>query len=494
MRFERLRYGLLAPLAATVLAVMPAPAAAELLPWVAGDLPWLADPLGAADKIKPYVTNARLKPASCPSIPNKGHVYTLEEAVVLSLCNNPDTKAAYLALVQQANSYVQNYSSYFPDVTATASWSKNTFFSPNSNSIGRDSGVSAEVTLYDFGQRELSIDAAEQTLIAAGYGYDSTLQGIIAAALNGYYSLLTSQNGVAVAEESERFAKASFDAAKLRHDIGQVALADELQAKSSYSQAILATQQAHNQLAQDKATLARLMGLPPEETVEVAELNDNALVVEPLGEQLPQLLAKAQEKRVDLIAQRAQVEAAKTSLRKTQRENLATVSAGVNADLDRAGIFTRGTTRSHSIGLSVSIPIFNGFNQTYNEQSAKAAVEAEQEALAQTELNVSQDVWNAWHNYQTSQKSWDTSLDLLDSATEFKDVALGRYKEGVGTILDVLSAQSQYRSALQSQLQARYNLLTTRIDLVRAVGVLGLDTMHPESTVQLSSEPNPMTP
>src|SRR5690606_19731395 len=145
---------------------------------------------------------------------------TLEQVVVLSLCNNPNSKLAYLSLVQQANSAAQSYSSYFPQVSAAASWSRNTFFSPNSSSISRGSGISAQMTIYDFGQRELSVDIAEQTLVAAGYSYDSTLQGIIAAALQGYYRLLTSQDGVLVAEESQRFAEASYEAASLRHEIG----------------------------------------------------------------------------------------------------------------------------------------------------------------------------------------------------------------------------------------------------------------------------------
>lgn len=46
-------------------------------------------------------------------------------------------------------------------------------------------------------------------------------------------------------------------------------------------------------------------------------------------------------------------------------------------------------------------------------------------------------------------------------------------------MLDVLNAQTQYKSALQTQLQTRLNLLTSRINLVRAVGVLDLETMKP---------------
>lgn len=456
---------------------------------VEGLLPW-ADPLGTGYAIAPYTKNERLKPASCPSIPaTLERKLTMGEVVVFSLCNNPDTRTAYISLLSQAATYGTSYSSYFPTVTATANLGRSNIFSPNSKTITRSSGVSGEWTLFDFGQRELGVEAAEYTLMAAGHSYHSTLQGAIANALKGYYTLLRSQNGVTAAEESEKFAQASYEAAKLKHEIGQVALADELQAKGAYSQAQLATQTAKNQLSLDKAALARLIGLSPDETLEVEELDDHTLTLEPFGGRLPQLLEKAQAERIDLKAERASVEGARTSLKQTRRSNLATVTATAGAGVDQESLLHGGSSRSQTVGVAVSVPIFTGFLNTYNERVAEAAVETAQESLNAAELGVMQDVWNSWHNYQTSQQSWDTSLDLLDSSTALKDVALGRYKEGIGTILDVLNAQSQYSSALQSQLNARYNLLTTRIDLVRAVGVLDLETMRPEATVALPESP-----
>lgn len=456
-------------------------------------LPWLSDPLNAEGKIAPYVTNSKLKPVSCPAIPDiSRHPLTLQEVVTVSLCNNPDTRTAYLSLLSQADSYAQSYADYFPTITASATAERDKTFSPNSKSISRVSGISASMTIYDFGQRELGVELAELTLLTAGHSYHATLQSAISAAVFGYYNLLTAQKSVVVAEESENFAKASFEAANLRYEVGQVALADKLQAKSSYSGAKLSTQQAYNQLAQSKAAVARLMGLSPDESISVAELDDNTLALEPFGGKFAELVANAKENRVDLIAQRTAVESAKTSLKKTERANLATLSAGVSAGTSEDGIFRGSTAHSNSIGLTLSIPIFTGFTQTYNRRSAETAVESAKESLTRSELGVEQDVWNAWHSYQIAQQSWEVSLDLLDSATAFKDVSLGRYKEGIGTILDVLSAQTQYRSALQSQLQARYNLLTTRINLVQAVGVLDLETMRPENT--LPFQPSPETP
>lgn len=490
--------------AALVLApLMAGPAQAEVLPWLEHKV---ADPFATQEKANRMISPS-LKPEDCPSgLPSADHKLDFVEVVTLALCHNPTTKAAYLTLLAQASSYGTNYSAYFPTVSANVNNSRSTSFiydgnalaattvngvtvltnTPTANiisSVDKSYGLSASWTLYDFGQREFRLEAAEQTLIAAGYSYDSTLQGTIASALNAYFQLLTAQNGVDVARESERYAEESYDAAALRHKIGQVPLADELQARGTYSQAILASQQAGNLLSQDRAALALLMGMPADSPVQVAELDNRLLEHDPFKGTVQSWMQQAQQKRNDLLASQAQIEGSKISLQALKRSDLATVSITTNVtqNNDTINVFRGGdATRSQAIGLSVSIPIFTGFSQTYNERAAREQLEAQEDTLASTELTVEQDVWNSWHNYETAKKSWETSQDLMTSALQLKDVALGRYKEGIGSILDVLNAESQYSSALQSNLQSRYNLLSARVDLVRAVGVLNLDSMHPD--------------
>ncbi|MGH9550972.1 MAG: TolC family protein, partial [Terriglobales bacterium] len=240
----------------------------------AGDM-WLSDPFSSQQKADRLVTPT-LRPPSCPGAPNLKHKLHMNDVVITSLCNNPDTKAAYLTLLGQASTYVSNYSAYLPTVTATASDSRGTTFSKGSavGGLGTSYGISAGMTLYDFGQREFKLEGAEQALIAAGYSYDSTLQGAIAMTLKAYFQLLTAQNNIEVAREVEQYDKSSYEAALLRHNIGMAPLSDVLQAKGAYAQAELSSEQADNTLAQDQAALALLMGLPADAPVGVAELDD----------------------------------------------------------------------------------------------------------------------------------------------------------------------------------------------------------------------------
>lgn len=459
---------------------------ADVLPWLKQTID---DPFSMEKKAANQVAPT-LKPDSC-QLPDMKRKLELTDVVISALCNNPDTKAAYLSLVTQAASYVSNYADYLPNASGRFSKSRNASFSfaNNSNTISTSTGLSLGITLYDFGQRELRLERAELAFLSAGLTYNSTLQGVISNALRGYYSLLNAQNAVIVARQSEQFAKESYEAAVLRHEIGQVPLADKLQAKGSYSGSLLSLQSAENGLAQQQASLAQLIGFNPDTPIEVADIDNQTLAIDPFGAELKGLMEKAKEKRYDLQASRNSLKSSEISLKSLKRSNLATLSATADMGLNNPGalITSNNRTRTQGIGLSVSIPIFTGFQQTYSLHSAEKSLEAQRESLITTERNVEKDVWNSWHNYETAKISWKTNEDQIAAAIQLKDVALGRYKEGLGSILDVLNAQLQYSNALQGQLQTRFNLLTSRVDLVRAVGVLDLESINPEVSLDTAS-------
>lgn len=66
----------------------------------------------------------------------------------------------------------------------------------------------------------------------------------------------------------------------------------------------------------------------------------------------------------------------------------------------------------------------------------------------------------------------ETSDSLLKSATESNQVALGRYKAGVGSILDLLSAQASLALARAQQIQSLYDWHIAKAALAQAIGGL----------------------
>jgi outer membrane protein TolC len=81
-------------------------------------------------------------------------------------------------------------------------------------------------------------------------------------------------------------------------------------------------------------------------------------------------------------------------------------------------------------------------------------------------------VWTRWYDVKTAAQRMETSKDLLESATESGKVALGRYKEGVGSLLDLLNAQSALALARAQEIGARADWLVAAARLIYSTGGL----------------------
>jgi outer membrane protein TolC len=79
-----------------------------------------------------------------------------------------------------------------------------------------------------------------------------------------------------------------------------------------------------------------------------------------------------------------------------------------------------------------------------------------------------------------------TSGELLSAATQSLDVAQARYREGVGSILDLLTAQSALADARTQAVQSRWTWYSALAQLTYDVGALG---PRGESPLPLTSGP-----
>lgn len=110
-------------------------------------------------------------------------------------------------------------------------------------------------------------------------------------------------------------------------------------------------------------------------------------------------------------------------------------------------------------------------SRSYRIQSAKAKAETKSSEWANTEQQVSLEVWKSYQSLAT--ENVNSTEDLLRSATQSFDVAQGRYKVGAGTIIELLNAQSALTDARQQRIKALSNWRTARLKLVANLGNLG---------------------
>jgi outer membrane protein TolC len=125
------------------------------------------------------------------------------------------------------------------------------------------------------------------------------------------------------------------------------------------------------------------------------------------------------------------------------------------------------------MSLLLQIPVFNGFSQQFDLMQAKAAADAALERTRSAEQQTTYQVFSAHSDFLTAGERVKTTNDLMDSARQSEEVALGRYKEGVGSILDLLSAQKSLASARSEQINSHLSWFIALAQLAHDVGILG---------------------
>ncbi len=428
----------------------------------------LDDPLATAElqplKPSPRLL-ARVGEAPCATtLPDTP--LTAVDAVDLMLCNHPQTREVWAAARAQAAQVGVARAGWLPTLSGSAGTTR---FDYQNSAYTRDSAaITLSWLLYDFGQRSASVESAQQLLGAAAATQDVTVQTLFLNALQAYYAAQATRAAVASALQAERSAQESFQAAAARYQVGVATPADRLQAQTALSQATLNRIKAEGEARNALGTLANALGFAAQQRIVLADL-PAVPATAAFQKEVDGLIAEAQVRRPDLRAAEAQLKAAEASIELARAQGRPTISLGAGPTWqESAGV----TQQGGSIGLTLNVPIFSGFETTYRVRSAAAQAEVRAAQRDRLRSQVALEVWKAYQSLTTATQSLQTTADLVASAEQSERVALGRYKAGVGTILDVLSAQAALASARLQRIQAQLDWNVYRATLAQSVGAL----------------------
>jgi len=435
------------------------------------------DPLSTSLELPPTVYGAGFKPEiagqSCADL-DFSKALTLADVTEAALCNNPQTRESYANAKVQAAQLGIAKSAFLPTLTDSVGVNQS-FVNPASASRGREfnnlsNNLAASYLLYDFGNRDAALENARQLLNAVSATQSAVVQNILLSTVKAYYQVQTDIALLEATRESERFNLESFKAAEAKYKAGVSTPADKLQAETAYAQAVLNRISAEGSLKTDYGILANVMGLHANMPLNLVPGANSPINTAEIERDINQLIEYARVRRPDLMASEAQVSAAKASIEASRAAAKPTVSVGVsNSFQDGSSLSSSNTS---TLGLTVTVPIFSGYGPTYKIRAAEAAADAREAQREQLKLQISLDVWTAFQNLRTAHETIKSADVLVSSAKESARVALGRYKAGVGNIIDTLNAQSALASANQQKIKADLGRNIARAALAQAIGTL----------------------
>jgi outer membrane protein TolC len=324
--------------------------------------------------------------------------------------------------------------------------------------------------LYDFGGRRGRIEGARQQLFAAGFTHNAAIEDVVLQIQVAYFQYLANRSLLAAQRTTLDEARANLEAAEERRRVGLATIADVLQARTAASQAQLDVQTTEGNLQTARGALALALGLPANLPYDV-DSTAAEVPVAALADSVDALIGAALRGRPDLAASRAQAEAARAAVGETRSSLLPSLNLSATAGRTYATTIPNGAN-SYNVAIGLALPLFNGFSRQYDLRAAEYQAEA---AAARTETIRQQvvfQVFSAYYALQTSTRRVRTSEDLLASARQSSEAALARYKAGVGSILDLLTAQTALAGARAQRVDARLAWSVSLAQLAHDAGVL----------------------
>lgn len=400
--------------------------------------------------------------------------YTLEEAIEAALRHSPQIAQATGAVRNAESAERTAWGQYLPSVSFStgASRSSTERFNPQTNttvtgsSDSYNAGLSAQITLFNGGQRKAGLESARAQLAAADAGLVSQRFAVILNVQRTFFEVLKADDLVRVAEARVRRAEESLDAARRRAEVGSGTRSDVLRASLEVTNARQQLLQAQNQRRTAGFALGRLVGVEGP----VRARHDEPLDPEPLALGRDELRELALRQSPAVQSANADVVAAEASLKSARAQYFPSITASTGYDWFNQDPSLTGGRTSWNMRLGVSMPIFNRFQREESVSRASVQVDIARTAAADARRQVVADLERILGALDMAEQQVALAREALLAAEEDFRVQQERYRLGVSTILDQVTSQINLVQAEIDLIAARYDYQIARAELEALVG------------------------
>lgn len=319
-------------------------------------------------------------------------------------------------------------------------------------------------SLFNFNNLEKE-RSAEEGLKAAKFSYKDAREFVVLAVGNAYLQSIAAGARVDTAEAQVKTAQALYDRAADQQKAGLNPAIDTLRSQVE----LQARQQqlivARNELAKQKLTVARVIGLAPgQEFV----LTEKAPYEELTPLPIEAYLQRAYAARGDYQAAQAQVRAAELSRRAATAGHYPTVD--VNANLGDVGVTPSQSNGTWQVAGALNIPIFAGNRVHSDVLEADARLKQARSQLGDLRGRIDYEVRTALLDLKAAADQVEVARSSVDLAEQALTQSQDRFTAGVADNLEVVQAQEALAGAHESYIQSLYGHNLAKVELAYVIG------------------------
>ncbi|TSD66510.1 TolC family protein [Inquilinus sp. KBS0705] len=420
-------------------------------------------------------------------------VVTLQQSIDFALKNQPGLKQAYIdeqinerdiriglsAWLPQVGSSGQ-YQHYFqrPAVvaggtttgTGTGTTPQNLAIAHNTSSLG----VSASQVIYN-NDVLLASRASKYSRQYYKQNSQSNRIDLVSEVSKAFYDVLLSQRQLDIIQEDIVRLRRSLKDAYSRYQAGVVDKTDYKQATIALNNSLASYKQTQEAIKSKSAYLKQVMGLNPNRSIvlsyDSARLQNDAVI------DTNQALSYTNRIEYRLLETQKNIDNLNVSYYKWSfLPSLSAIGAyNMSYFNDSFSKLYNNNYPTSYAGLSLTLPIFQGGRRLQNLSKARLQVERTDIDLINSRNAINTEYTQALAGYKSNYTNWVLLKENVELAKDVYKVVNLQYREGIKTYLDVIVSQADLRTAELNYYNALFQLLSSKIDLQRALGILPVE-------------------
>ncbi len=327
-------------------------------------------------------------------------------------------------------------------------------------------GISATMTLLDFGRGRLAIEAAKENVLATREALVSVEQNVLLEAVTAFVNVRLATEVVALRQSNVRVITQQLQAARDRFDVGEITRTDVAlaEARLAQSRAALAAAEGDLMVARESYKAAtgaypgNLQPLPP--TPDTVNTLDEAVAI-----------ALQSQPRVRQSQREVALAGLNVARARANMQPQVTAEAGFSTDLSTG-------LESSRLSLRLGQTLYAGGGLASNLRAAIQREEAARAALLQNGVLVEQAVGNAWSNILVTSAQIEANDRQIAAAQQAFEGTRDEATLGARTTLDVLDAEQDLLDARQAKLQSEAQRYVGVYRLLSSMGLLTVEHLQ----------------
>ncbi len=309
--------------------------------------------------------------------------------------------------------------------------------------------------------------AAQMGVKVAEMDLEVTLQTVLSAVAQTFFTHLRNVKRIAVLDANIQRAQELVTLARNRAEAGAALQIDVTRAEAQLAIAEQARLQQDTVVYQSELLLKRLLDLDPGLSLRLGDFAVRRIEQSRFAEGYEQTLF---DKRVDYLRLKQALEQNQEMFRAAKLDRYGALSLNGEYGIANGRVFDDDPQRAWAAGVSVAVPVFDGFRSRTNQRIALSQVRLQEFRLRQLELLISSEVRLAMQDARSRLAQVEVAEKSLRLAEEELDLAEKRFREGVADNRELIDAQNRLGQAGDNLNEAIYLYNLSRVELARARG------------------------